>query len=409
MNPYATEMGLAGANAFFQADDARVLREQERQNFANQQERFAWERQRAQSELGDLPDLSAARRGAAQLTTARSKADLGLVNADAAARGREIEARSAAAGSTIDDLVGKKAAQPFLNQTYLNQAQAGTMTSDADLKLLPQKIQRAAVQGQLDHQGQVDVVLGTLGQLIARQDKAGALDFANSIAKIPNVLPGMNGVSFTDIRPVEKGQMVDGEVAPGNGYAFTTPDGKSHVMPVDTLRGAMEKMKSGKYHFIHTNDGSVYSGNEFTGAVTQVHRGDPRIARAGNPNTPREIQLYHFYTDELKYPPQMAEQKIKELGHKPRQEIEAMLLKEVLPLAQGNTPQEKAKDAYARVRALTDIMFQQENLGAAPAPGAPAATGLSTPGVGAAIPTSNSAPTARISPLVSSLLGIPSQ
>ena len=100
------------------------------------------------------------------------------------------------------------------------------------------------------------MVLGTMGQLISRQDKAGALDFANRIAKVGNILPNTNGKTFTDIVPVRKGD----NGAPGDGYIFHTSDGGKTFTPVEAISGAMGKLKSGKYKFIERGDGSIFAG-----------------------------------------------------------------------------------------------------------------------------------------------------
>jgi hypothetical protein len=144
------------------------------------------------------------------------------------------------------------------------------------------------VQGVLDQQGQSAVVLGTIGQLISRKDKAGAINFANEIAKQGNVLPNTNGKTFTDLQEVRKG--VNG--AQGDGYVFTTKAGERIFTPIEAISGAMGKLKSGEYQFIHTGDGSVYSGNKTTGQVTQAFKGDPRAARAQH--TPAEIQTMEY-------------------------------------------------------------------------------------------------------------------
>lgn len=73
----ALNLGLAAADSYFKADDARVLREQQR-------ERFGWDKQRAESELSTLPDRTEAAKSGYQLQTAQNKANLDLVPNQAA-------------------------------------------------------------------------------------------------------------------------------------------------------------------------------------------------------------------------------------------------------------------------------------------------------------------------------------
>lgn len=73
----ALNLGLAAADAYFKADDGRVLREQQR-------ERFGWDKQRTESELSTLPDRTEAARSGYQLQAAQNKANLDLVPNQAA-------------------------------------------------------------------------------------------------------------------------------------------------------------------------------------------------------------------------------------------------------------------------------------------------------------------------------------
>lgn len=70
-------LGLAAADAYYKADDARVLREQQR-------ERFGWDKQRAEADLSTLPDRTEAARSGYQLQSAQNKANLEIVPNQAA-------------------------------------------------------------------------------------------------------------------------------------------------------------------------------------------------------------------------------------------------------------------------------------------------------------------------------------
>lgn len=70
-------LGLAAADAYYRADDARVLREQQR-------ERFGWDKQYAEAGLSTLPDRTDAAKSGYQLQTAQNKANLDLVPNQAA-------------------------------------------------------------------------------------------------------------------------------------------------------------------------------------------------------------------------------------------------------------------------------------------------------------------------------------
>lgn len=295
-------LGLIAADSFFKEQDAQKVRD--------------YDQAKRDAELSTLPDKTAADRSGYQLSDARNKASARLLpqQTDNASARLVLEAGDLAgqADRQPAELATKKAQSeiglgttqndlanlPSSLQVKNNALQGQLLSSDAELKALPGKLQRAAVQGILDDQGQKDVVMGTLGGLIARYDKQGALEFANQIAKMPNVLPGTNGRPLSDIQFVHPGQSI-GKDQSGNdikaqedGYLFIATDGKAHFKSKESIQAAMGKLKSGDYQFIHTNDGSVFSGNKQTGAVSQVHQGDPKLLRGQH--TPAEVQTMEW-------------------------------------------------------------------------------------------------------------------
>lgn len=70
-------LGLAAADAYYRADDARVLREQQR-------ERFGWDKQRTEADLSTLPERTEANRSGYQLQSAQNRANLDIVPNQAA-------------------------------------------------------------------------------------------------------------------------------------------------------------------------------------------------------------------------------------------------------------------------------------------------------------------------------------
>lgn len=295
-------LGMIAADSFFKEQEAQKVRD--------------YEQAKRDAELSTLPDKTSADRSGYQLSDARNQAGarllpqqtdnasarLGLEAGDlqgqADRQPTELAAKKAQAEIGLGTAQNDQANLPSSLQVKNNALQGQLLSSDSELKALPGKLQRAAVQGALDEQGQKDVVMGTLGGLIARQDKAGAIAFANQIAQMPNVLPGTNGRPLADIQPVRKGQVIGkdqsgGDIqAQGDGYLFVATDGKSHFQPVEAIQAAMGKLKSGDYQFIHTNDGSVFSGNKQTGAVSQVHQGDQKLLRGQH--TPAEVQTMEW-------------------------------------------------------------------------------------------------------------------
>lgn len=288
-------LGLLAADEYFKEGDRRQVRD--------------YQQKLRDADLSVLDDKTAATRSGYQDTaatnaaraqlrpgqTANAQARLGLdaTNMEAEAERQPTENRTRAVNADMG-LAKAENAQANLPRSLRldnNKLEADVQTSEAMLKQLPAKLARAATQGVIDEQGQAEVVLGTMGKLISRQDKAGAINFANEIAKNTNLLPGTNGKTFADIRGVRKGD----NGAPGDGYVFVTTDGESRFVPIEKVSGAMQSMKSGKYKFIERDDGSIFAGDEGTGQGRVVQPGDPAISRSGRTgNTPAEIQTMEY-------------------------------------------------------------------------------------------------------------------
>lgn len=371
--------GLAALDSYYKEGDARKTRE--------------YVQAKRDSELSALGDKTDADRSGYQLRSGQNRANtellpgqtrnaqsrIGLEAADLEGQAQrqpdEIKTKNINAGIGLANAENDQANVPSSLQVKNNTLEGQLMTSEATLKQLPMKLQQLATQGVLDQRGQSDVVLGTMGQLIARQDKAGALSFANDIAKVGNILPNTNGKQFTDIQPVRKGQ----NGAQGDGYNFVTSDGQSRFVPVEAISGAMGKLKSGEYQFIHTGDGSVYSGNKSTGQITQAYKGDPKAMRAQH--TPAEIQTMEYLVSKgVAKDTNQAWDMVRSSREKTRSSfVMDYVSKNALPGADTNKLSDDAGKIYDQLR---------QNQGA-----------VSTP--------SNSPSAGTVDPAIQSLIGIP--
>lgn len=264
-------LGLVAADQYFKEGDARNVRDYE-------------QRKRA-AELSTLDDRVAAERTGFQLRAGQNQQGLDLIPGDTAIKQTQQKTSGIQAGMGLSNAQNEQSNLPQTQEVKNNTLQGQVLQSRADLELLPEKIRQASVSGQLSGQGQSDMVLGTLGQLIAGQDKDGALNFANRIAKVSDIMPNTNGKTFTDIVPVRGGPQ-------GDGYNFTTSDGTTRFVPVQSIKAAMGKVKSGEYQFIHDSNGNVWAGNKATGSVTQTHQGDP--SQFNKQHTPAEIQTMEY-------------------------------------------------------------------------------------------------------------------
>ena len=280
--------GLAAIDEYYKEGDRRQVREYQ-QKLRDADLSILGDRTEAtRSGYRDTTETNAARARIRPVQTANQEARLGLEATDLAGQAQrqpdEIATKNIQAGIGLSNAQFNQTQLPTKQKVESNTLEGQLMSSDAALKQLPVKLQQLAVQGVLDQQGQSDVVVGTMGQLIARGDKASAIRFANEVAKQGNVLPSSNGKTFTDIVEVRGGPQ-------GDGFNFVTSDGESRFVPAMAVAGAMQKLKSGKYKFIERGDGSIFAGDESTGRGSLVQDGDPALgARRNSANTPASVQ-----------------------------------------------------------------------------------------------------------------------
>lgn len=284
-------LGLMAADEYFKEGDRRQVRDYNQRLRDAELSMLDDKTEATRSGYRDTRETNETRARLRPGQTANQEARIGLESADIEGQRQrqpaEIQTKNTQANIGLANAENDQANLPMTlqvkNDTLAGQSMAATDT----LKRLPAKLAQLATQGVLDQRGQGEVVLGTMGQLIARQDKAGAIAFANEIAKVGNILPNTNGKTFTDIVPVRKGQ----NGAQGDGYIFVTSDGERKFTPVEAIRGAMSNLKSGKYKFIERDDGSIFAGDEGTGKGSIVQPGDPALARGKRTqSTPADIQ-----------------------------------------------------------------------------------------------------------------------
>ncbi len=354
--------GLAAADEYYREGDRRVLRDRAAK-------RFDWEDKRAQSEMSLLDDKTAAERSGYQNTRGANEAAATLrpgatANAqrqqkitagslDGAANRQPMEeqTKDINAGVALSDARNTQAQQPTKQAMGNDALNVQAQTTKAQLEQLPEKLRQARVQGVLDERGQADVVVGTLGKLLASNDKAGVLAFANKIAATGDLLPGTNGMKFSDVQLVQKGE---DPAAPNGGYRFVSESGALKTLPVELVRDAMGKMASGKYKFIERDDGSIFAGNENTGAGKLVQGGDPAITAKGGKGgqTPAEIQTMNWLIDKgVAKSPQDAWDRVRSAREKTRTSFVAdYVAKNAMPGQDANAVAKQAGEIYDNLK-----------------------------------------------------------
>lgn len=292
---FNTTAALAAADAYFKEGDARKERE--------------YTQALRDADLSTLDDSTKARRTALQ---ARTVQDQTTINTQpqreaevknqldiATARSNGLKGRIPVENQTadinarigLDSAKNTEANLPVTHDIGNTALKIQQMTGQAQYDMLPEKLKQAKIQGLIDEKGQSDVVLATMGDLLKGANKAGAIDFANKIAKTKGLLPGTDNQEVSDIQMVDKGQ---DPTAPDGGYRLVFKGGQAPaVIPVGAIRNAMDKMKTGEYQFIKGDDGSVFAGNKKTGHGNLVVQGDPRVLGAKHAqHTPAELQIW---------------------------------------------------------------------------------------------------------------------
>lgn len=229
--------GLAAGDAYFQAGDERKLREQREAKMNQENQRFEWERKRAESDLELLPEKQEATRSVIQETIAANGVKAKL---------RPGEEANALAQQGIDS------------------AMIRFNTDD-----IPATLKRMKAQKLIDEQGQGEVVAGVLGNFLAADNPQGFIDFANKVAGDTDLLPHTNGVKVVGVAPSKDGYVMSlegGKQVPLSGAALQQARAK--------LNAKHDKLEADIYET--RMKGNYYANNA-------VRRGVPRDPKSLTP------------------------------------------------------------------------------------------------------------------------------
>lgn len=169
---------MLGAGTQEWKDQQRLQAEQERQ--AQDNERFGWERQRNEADLGLLPDRTAAAGAELKFRTKKAATDLGLEDARGEAEAKRLKAAAGEYQGLID-------VQPYTNASMLNAAKAGKKFSDFGLQDADRAIGAQARSNAIsDADGETQAVLKAY-DLIKTGDSGAVLRYLNGLnASLPD-------------------------------------------------------------------------------------------------------------------------------------------------------------------------------------------------------------------------------
>lgn len=247
------------AKGYADEDNARVLREQQRQ-------RFDWEAQQA-------PALVKARNAANALVSA--EADIGLSTAPQ----RTENARLKQANENIG-LQADNAAADLTAQQRVNEATLGLRGSESALRSQPveQAIAEMARIGQGEEQSRA--FRGHLGHYVANKDYAGAMRLVNAVFNNPVVFPHTNGRKALGIDEVKKGAVLGKDArgkpikADADGVFVRDSNGQGTLFTNESLGQAMqEKQKPGTFKAVQADNGNIVSFDTTSGKASTVIKG----------------------------------------------------------------------------------------------------------------------------------------
>ena len=253
------------AKGYADEDNARVLREQQRQ-------RFDWEAQQA-------PALIKARNAANALTSA--EAGIGLSTAPQ----RTENARLKQANENIG-LQADNAAADLTAQQRVNEATVGLRGSESTLRSQPveQAIAEMARIGQAEEQSRA--FRGHLGNYVANKDYAGAMRLVNAVFNNQVVFPHTNGRKALGIDEVKKGAVLGKDargkpiMADADGVFVRDSNGQGTLFTNESLGQAMrEKQNPGTFKAVQADNGNIVSFDTTSGKASTVIKGSGFMAK----------------------------------------------------------------------------------------------------------------------------------
>lgn len=233
-------LGLIAADSAIREQQAIKQRDQADQ-------RFDWERQRTEADMSTLPDRTDAQRAQAQLQTAQSKSELGMVDA----RGKLASSQLGLAQAEVD---GAQARQPDEIAAKADRAKVANLLSSFDLENTPHVIAQQKAQGTISDADIYVTSISKLADLMGSNDQAAVVRYMN----------GMNdaGVFGQKHAPVAKVGIVQGKDG-GNVFVASDATGK----PVMQMRA--EDMKRIRDSVGKTDFKTVNAGD----SLVRIHGG----------------------------------------------------------------------------------------------------------------------------------------
>ena len=321
-------MGLQAVDEYFREGDRRKTREYQQALRDSELSLLPDRAESLRSGYRDSSEVNAARArlrpGETELSLAKNQAAQARQPDEAAAAAAELKVKASNAQLGVDQLpvtqetmrqnnLGARSEATFANDqrpvTQTTRALANSAGLDAatttaavagqNREMIPQTLAKMQAQGALSSAEQSDAVLGTLARRLRSNDAAGALDFANQIAKIPGIMPNTNGKTFVSIEAVANGTDPTGQT--GSGYVFKTDDGAEVFMSSKTMVDAYSRtLGNPKFEFLYDKDsGEVIRTNERTGDASVIRAGDPAArAQRNKDKMPAEERMIRYYQEQ---------------------------------------------------------------------------------------------------------------
>jgi hypothetical protein len=365
--------GLAALDSYFKEGDARQLRERADQ-------RFDWEKQKAQSELSLLGDKTAADRSQYQNTVGANAA---------AAELRPGATANAKAKQGLDAVTisGDVKRQPGLEEAKDNEAIAAQGASKVKAALqgvqsdrIPEIVANAKMQGVIDDAASSKLISATVADLFDSGDQSGLVNLLNAQKKVsgdPKITALPDVASVAKAQDAQGNQVLVLKDASGNQimarpmanyYAARDSLAKPEIKSVNA-GDSLVRIKGGTATPLYTAPGNSAKDSrpaEVRLADYYVSKGVPedealRRASRLKDMSPANAE-FQLYKDRIALSPNADEATKQKIRQEVRKEVEDIF--KVSPTPQTNTASGASAQANPKVMAAA-------GLGAAPAAPAP--------------------------------------
>ncbi len=261
--------GLAALDSYFKEGDARQLRERADQ-------RFDWERQKAQSELSLLGDKAASERSQYQNTVAENTARAELRPQETANKKTQLGIDAVAAGRAAKRQPGLEDAKDSEATATAGAAQVKAALQGVEVERIPSMVADAKMKGAINDATSMNLVGSTIADLIDSGNQAGLVKLLNAQKQYAG---DPKTAALPDVASVAKARDANGQ------EMLVLKDDTGNVImsrPVSIYQAARDSLKKQEVKEVKEGHSLVsVRGNTVTPLYTAPPSDSSRAAKMG--------------------------------------------------------------------------------------------------------------------------------